>query len=169
MPRSLPLRQEFPARSSSSRHPASPSSLDPVATAAKDGATAARRSTGAGRIAFRQAVAPRGYGALRHTHPDFDEAIYVQTGRIFIEAGDGRTTRRLDPGAFVLVPRGQPHALYNPGPQEVRLMLLSAPIPGFELLFLELHQAMVQAGLAPGVDTLFEIAARHGVTLLPAA
>jgi quercetin dioxygenase-like cupin family protein len=61
----------------------------------------------------------------RHTHHTADECIYVLAGELGVEFDDQRHTATA--GAFVLLPRGVPHALRcasNPPP---RVLQISSP------------------------------------------
>ncbi len=119
----------------------------------------------AGWVSCSRTVAPSGHGAARHAHPDEDEAIFVLSGLVFVEAEGCGGTRSLGPGAFALVPRGKAHALYNPGGNKAHLLVFSAQQPRLELLFVDLHKAMVLAGGVPAPGLLDQIAAHHGTAI----
>ncbi|MEO1087143.1 MAG: cupin domain-containing protein, partial [Acidobacteriota bacterium] len=56
-----------------------------------------------------------------------DKLYYVVTG-----AGDvtvGEETSRIGPGDLVLAKDGEPHALRNPGPERLVVMVVMAPPP----------------------------------------
>lgn len=62
-----------------------------------------------------------------HTHPGQDKLYYVLEG-----AGDvtvGEETSRIGPGDLVLAKDGEPHALRNPGPERLVVMVVMAPPP----------------------------------------
>ncbi|NEK87178.1 cupin domain-containing protein [Blastococcus saxobsidens] len=97
-----------------------------------------------------------------HTHTTADEAFYVLAGRAAVWL-DGHETEA-GPGAFLLVPRGRPHALRRLTDDPVRMLTLVSPA-GMEQFF----QAVVDAGeerLAADPDRLAELAAEHGTEIL---
>ena len=97
-----------------------------------------------------------------HTHTSAEEAFYVLSGRVGIWLDDEEA--EAGPGAFLLVPRGRPHALRRLGDEPVRMLTLVSP-PGMELFF----RAVVATGeeeLLADPDRLMELAARHGTTIL---
>ncbi len=56
---------------------------------------------------------------VMHHHEDEDELFFVIEGRLFIELED--QTLELNPGEFVIIPRGINHRPY--APEEVKVML----------------------------------------------
>lgn len=80
-------------------------------------------------------IPPRALAAPVHPHEHEDEYSFVLSGRMgamvgeeFVEAG---------PGEAVLKPRGIPHAFWNAGEEEVRLLEIISP-GGFERYFAEI-------------------------------
>jgi mannose-6-phosphate isomerase-like protein (cupin superfamily) len=76
--------------------------------------------------------------------------------------GDAETVAR--PGAFLLVPRGTPHALRRVSDEAVRMLTLASP-GGME----EFFTAVVREGeeaLLEDPDRLVELAATHGTVIL---
>jgi mannose-6-phosphate isomerase-like protein (cupin superfamily) len=63
--------------------------------------------------------------APRHVHHADDESWYVLEGRLKVQVGDKEVEAAQ--GAAVLVPRGTPHAYWNPGPEPVRYLLVMTP------------------------------------------
>ena len=97
-----------------------------------------------------------------HTHTTADEAFYVLSGRVAVWL-DGAETEAV-PGAFVLVPRGRPHALRRLTDEPVRMLTVVAPA-GMEQFF----QAVVNAGeeqLVADPERLVALAAEHGTEIL---
>ncbi len=74
-----------------------------------------------------------------HIHTSADEAIYVLSGSgaAWVDGVEIAAT----PGAFLLVPRGAPHALRRSSEEPVRMLTLISP-PGLEQFF----HAVVQRG-----------------------
>lgn len=70
-----------------------------------------------------------------HTHTDAEEAFYVVSGRATVWLEGAEIEAR--PGAFVLVPRGTPHALRRLTDEPVRMLTLVSP-PGLERASLRL-------------------------------
>lgn len=98
----------------------------------------------AGRLAvIEHPIAP---GALvpPHTHTREDEISYVVHGTIGARVGDEFITA--PPGAYVMKPRGIPHAFWNPGPQPARIVEIIIPA-GFERFFTELDELAGQGRL----------------------
>ena len=97
-----------------------------------------------------------------HAHVTADEAFYVLSGRAGVRL-DGTETEA-GPGAFVLVPRGRPHALRRIGDEPVRMLTLVSPA-GMERFF----QAVADAGeeeLLADPERLTALAAAHGTEIL---
>lgn len=128
----------------------------------------------AGRVAvIEHPIAP---GALvpPHTHTREDEVSYVVRGTIGARVGDEFITAA--PGAYVIKPRGIPHAFWNRGPEPAKIVEIIVPA-GFEQFFAELdelaHQGRldsrrhIQLGERYGVryhdEWLAELAERFGV------
>ena len=68
---------------------------------------------------------PPGTRTDLHRHNRMDEAFYVVSGTFSVFL-DGKL-HRLQPGSFVFIPRGTPHAQGNPGPQPVKILSFFAP------------------------------------------
>jgi mannose-6-phosphate isomerase-like protein (cupin superfamily) len=69
-----------------------------------------------------------GQSQSAHSHPGSDKVYYVVDGCARIEVGGQE--RLVSPGTAVLAPAGVPHAVTNPGPGRLRLLVLMAPKPG---------------------------------------
>lgn len=128
----------------------------------------------AGRVAvIEHPIAP---GALvpPHTHTREDEVSYVVHGTIGARVGDEFITAA--PGAYVIKPRGIPHAFWNRGPERAKIVEIIVPA-GFEQFFAELDELArqgrldsrrhIQLGERYGVryhdEWLAELAERFGV------
>jgi len=107
-----------------------------VATAATDG-----------NLVALAAEMPPGLHVDEHTHEDEDQIIVVLHGTIGASV-DGEVTM-LTEGAVHLMPRGQRHALWNPGPEPARILDLYTP-GGFEQVFAEGGRRAL-AGQEPGI------------------
>lgn len=97
-----------------------------------------------------------------HTHPAAEESFYVLEGRVELWA-DG-TTSEASSGAFIVVPRGAPHALRRLSAQPVRMLTIVSP-PGFERIFAAVATIGEQDLLA-NPERLVELAAQYGTDVL---
>ena len=97
-----------------------------------------------------------------HTHTSAEEAFYVQSGELAAWL-DG-TEVVAGAGAFLLVPRGRPHALRRLGDEPVRMLTVVSPA-GLERFI----EAVVREGedaLLADPDRLLALAAEHGTQIL---
>jgi quercetin dioxygenase-like cupin family protein len=106
-------------------------------------------------------IAPRTLAAPIHTHEHEDEYSFVLAGRIGGQIGDELFDA--GPGDLVLKPRGIPHAFWNAGDEEARVLEIISPA-GFEQYFADLAPALQVAG-APDFEALAAIQARYGLTM----
>ena len=106
-------------------------------------------------------LAPGALAGPPHTHAHEDEISLVLEGEIGVQVGDELFTA--GSGAYVVKPRGVPHAFWNPGPAPARIQEIIAPA-GFERYFREVA-AVLAAGGPPDFARLGEVATRYGLTL----
>jgi mannose-6-phosphate isomerase-like protein (cupin superfamily) len=97
-----------------------------------------------------------------HTHTKAEEAFYVLSGEVAVWLGGAETVAR--PGAFLLVPRGAPHALRRLSDAAVRMLTVASPA-GMEAFFAAVVREGEEALLADP-DRLVELAAAHGTEIL---
>lgn len=97
-----------------------------------------------------------------HAHPGAEEAFYVLDGRVELWA-DG-VTSEASRGAFIVVPRGVPHALRRLSTDPVRMLTLVSP-PGFERIFAEVARIGEQ-DLIADPERLAALAAQYGTDIL---
>jgi quercetin dioxygenase-like cupin family protein len=105
----------------------------------------------------------------RHTHHGADECVYVLDGRLEVEFDD--RTLIAEPGAFVLLPAGVPHALRGASQPPPRVLQISTP-GGWECYLEDLFEAGLSVLTDGELDPtkINPIAARHGIHYdLPAA
>lgn len=69
--------------------------------------------------------APAGFGPPMHVHHVEDEGFYVLEGQLAVRCGDQEWT--VEAGAFVLLPRGVPHAFVVTGTQACHLLQITTP------------------------------------------
>lgn len=121
-----------------------------------------RGSSSGGRFALiDQTIPPRALAAPMHTHEHEDEYSFVLTGRLGAQIGDDVV--EAGPGELVLKPRGIPHAYWNPGDEETRVLEIISPA-GFEQYFADLAPELKGPG-EPDLQVLAETRARYGLTM----
>ncbi|MGP8000727.1 MAG: cupin domain-containing protein [Streptosporangiaceae bacterium] len=103
-------------------------------------------------------------GPIPHVHDDFDEAIYVITGRLLV-SGDGDPEEAAE-GSMFVAPRGERHSFSNPHPEDARVLGIRAP-PGPALAFMRDIGAALIPGVPPDPEQMREIYTRHASRLLP--
>jgi mannose-6-phosphate isomerase-like protein (cupin superfamily) len=96
------------------------------------------QQTGGGYYLFEAEFDPESGNRL-HVHTYEDEVVYVVQGAIQIRLGDGGL--EASQGGVAHLPKGIPHALYNPLKTPLRILALAIP-GGLELFFDELEAAM---------------------------
>jgi quercetin dioxygenase-like cupin family protein len=106
-------------------------------------------------------IPPRALAAPMHTHEREDEYSFVLAGRLGTQIGD--EVIEAGPGELVIKPRGIPHAFWNPGDEETRLLEIISPA-GFEQYFADLAPELAAPG-EPHVEALAEIRTRYGLTM----
>jgi quercetin dioxygenase-like cupin family protein len=115
-----------------------------------------------GRLAVvEHTIAPHTLAAPVHTHADEDEYSYVLAGRLGALVGDEQV--KAGAGELVVKPRGIPHAFWNAGDAEVRLLELVSPA-GFERYFAELAPLLNVDG-PPDFAALAGLQARYRLTM----
>ena len=95
-------------------------------------------------------IPPRALAAPVHLHENEDEYSFVLSGRVGFQIGD--EVAEAGPGELVAKPRGVPHAFWNPGDEEARLLELISP-PEFASYFEELVPVLMGDG-PPDLETL---------------
>lgn len=103
-------------------------------------------------------------GPIPHAHDEFDEAIYVLSGRLLV-AGDDEPEEAV-PGSMFVAPRGRRHGFSNPFGEHARVLGLWAP-PGPALAFMQDIGAALTPDTPPDPDRMREIYTRHASRLLP--
>ena len=106
-------------------------------------------------------IPPRALAAPTHVHEHEDEYSFVLAGRLGAQIGD--EVVEAGPGDLVLKPRGIPHAFWNPGEEETRLLEIISPA-GFEQYFADAAPALTAAG-GPDTVALAAVQARYGLTM----
>ena len=104
---------------------------------------------------------PGQLGSPPHTHANEDEVSIVLEGEIGVLIGEDDFTAGA--GAYVIKPRGIPHAFWNATSVPARFVEIVSP-PGFEQYFVELAD-LLSAGGPPDMGALAQIAGRYGLTM----
>jgi mannose-6-phosphate isomerase-like protein (cupin superfamily) len=113
-----------------------------------------------GRFALVEHTIPaRTLAAPTHVHQHEDEYSFVLAGRMGARVGDAEV--EAGPGELVVKPRGIPHAFWNPGEEETRLLELISPA-GFERYFADL--APLLAG-EPDFEAVAELQRRYALEM----
>jgi mannose-6-phosphate isomerase-like protein (cupin superfamily) len=103
-------------------------------------------------------------GPIPHAHDEFDEAIYVLSGRLMV-AGEGEP-EEAGPGSMFVAPRGQRHGFSNPfGEAALVLGLWGPPEPA--LAFMRDVGAALRPDGPPDPDLMRDLYERHASRLLP--
>jgi quercetin dioxygenase-like cupin family protein len=103
---------------------------------------------------------PRALGSPLHTHTQEDEYSFVLEGQVGVQIGELEMVAA--PGTLIVKPRGLPHAFWNAGDAQARLLELISPA-GFEAYFEEMADLLV-AG-EPDASRGAAIRERHGLEL----
>ena len=99
--------------------------------------------------------------AVPHTHSREDEVSFIIEGEIGGFIGD--QVFRAPQGAYVLKPRGIPHAVWNPGPEIARIAEIVSPA-GFEAYFAELNALLTSTPREEAIARLPALGAQYGLT-----
>jgi mannose-6-phosphate isomerase-like protein (cupin superfamily) len=118
----------------------------------------------AGFAAMELSVPARFAGPIPHAHDEFDEAIYVLSGRLMV-AGEGEP-EEAGPGSMFVAPRGQRHGFSNPFGQAALVLGLWGP-PEPALAFMRDVGAALRPDGPPDPDLMRDIYERHASRLLP--
>lgn len=99
--------------------------------------------------------------AVPHTHSREDEVSFVIEGEIggFIGDQEFRAAR----GAYVLKPRGRPHAMWNSGAEVARIAEIVSPA-GFEAFFAALDALLTNTTAEEAITQVPALGAQYGLT-----
>ena len=118
------------------------------------------QQTGGGYYLFESEFDPESGNRL-HVHTYEDEVVYVVQGAIQIRLGDGKL--ETSEGGVAHLPKGIPHALYNPLKTPLRIVALAIP-GGMEQFFDELESAMQNGSMDDARHG--EISRKYGIEWL---
>ena len=122
-------------------------------------------STGGNFALVEHTIAARTLAAPTHTHATEDEYGYVLAGRVGAQVGEEEI--EAGPGEVIAKPRQVPHAFWNPGDEEARLLELISPA-GFEQYFARLAPLLAGGG-PPDLEALGALQAEYSMTMDPAS
>ena len=117
-----------------------------------------------GFAAMELTVPPHFAGPIPHAHDEFDEAIYVLSGRLLVH-GDGEPAEAV-PGSLFVAPRGHRHGFSNPSAEGALVLGIWAP-PEPALAFMREIGAALSPDVPPDPERMRDIYARHASRLLP--
>ncbi len=106
-------------------------------------------------------IPPRTLAAPMHVHEHEDEFSFVLSGRMGAQIGDD--VLEAGAGELVLKPRGVPHAFWNAGDEETRVLEIISP-GAFAQYFADMAPVLSAAG-PPDREALAAIRARYGLTM----
>ena len=118
------------------------------------------QQTGGGYYLFEAEFDPESGNKL-HVHTYEDEVVYVLQGAIRIRLGDG--VLEASQGGVAHLPKGIPHALYNPLKTTLRIIALAIP-GGMEQFFDELESALQDGSMDAAKHR--EISRKYGIEWL---
>ena len=102
-------------------------------------------------------VAAPGFDTGLHVHGRLEETWYVVAGELEFHVGDEKFDA--EPGAWVFVPPGVPHAFANRTDGEARFLLIMSP-PGHDRYFDELASILAADG-PPDSEAIAALRARY--------
>ncbi len=106
-------------------------------------------------------IPPHALAAPVHLHQNEDEYMFVLSGRVGVQIGD--EVADVGPGELVAKPRDVPHAFWNAGDEEARLLELISP-PGFAAYFEELAPVLRVEG-PPDLEKLAALQERYALQM----
>jgi mannose-6-phosphate isomerase-like protein (cupin superfamily) len=115
-----------------------------------------------GGFSITEQVAQPGSFVPPHMHEKFDEVSYVLEGELGVMVGEEEF--QVPTGAFVVRPKGVPHALWNIGERSTRFLDMYTPA-GHEAFFEEVAR-MLSAVPPPPLDQVLEAGRRFDTIFL---
>jgi mannose-6-phosphate isomerase-like protein (cupin superfamily) len=114
-----------------------------------------------GAFSLLEATEPSNFGPPLHVHDDAAEAFYVLEGEYLIYLANQE--HRCPAGSFIYIPAGVEHGFRVGGGVGRKLNIY---VPGAMVGYFDELGAGVSAGVAPDVDALTAMAARHAMRVL---
>jgi quercetin dioxygenase-like cupin family protein len=119
------------------------------------------RADSGGSLAILEVVIPSGTLVKPHTHTREDEFSLVLAGTVGVRVGD--QVLQAGQGAYLVKPRGVPHAMWNTGGGPATVIEILSP-GGLETYFEELAPILAHEGGA-GPQEYYDLAERYGITI----
>jgi mannose-6-phosphate isomerase-like protein (cupin superfamily) len=117
-----------------------------------------------GFAAMEMTIPARFGGPIPHAHDEFDEAIYVLSGSLFVISDE--TEQTVEPGQLFVAPRGDRHGFRNPAEEPVRVLGIWAPAEKGLALMRDIGAVLPASG-PPDPELMREVYNRHASRLLP--
>jgi quercetin dioxygenase-like cupin family protein len=114
-----------------------------------------------GRLALLEVEIPARTLVKPHTHSREDEFSLVLAGTVGTRVGD--SVVEAGPGAYLVKPRGTPHAMWNAGDTTVKVLEILSP-GGLEGYFEELAPILGRHG-GDAPQQYYELAERYGISI----
>jgi mannose-6-phosphate isomerase-like protein (cupin superfamily) len=114
---------------------------------------------------------PPGGGTPPHIQYREEEAFFILEGVYTFQLGD--QTMELEPGEFVLVPRGLPHMFTNKGSVPARMLVMNSPGGIHEQFFAEIGEPIADLSAPlplsgpPDVAKIVAVGQKYGIEILP--
>jgi quercetin dioxygenase-like cupin family protein len=118
----------------------------------------------AGFAAMEIIIPARFAGPVPHAHDDFDEAIYVQRGRLRVVGEEH--LREAVAGSMFAAPRGHRHGFSNPYDDDALVLGIWAPAAP-AIAFMRDIGAVLSADAPPDPELMRDVYARHASRLMP--
>jgi quercetin dioxygenase-like cupin family protein len=116
-------------------------------------------------FAAAQMTVPAGFaGPIPHAHDEFDEALFVQDGRLLVWGDDEPS--EAGPGSMFNAPRGRRHGFANPFSTPAVVLGIWAPAAP-ALAFMQEVGAVLRADAPPDPEVMRAVYTRHASRLLP--
>ena len=119
-----------------------------------------------GAIALLEDTVQPGYGPPPHSHLHENEVFYVLSGEFTFTVDD--QTIAAPAGTVAMVPMGRLHTFQNVGTEPGKLLAVVWPAVAFEGFVSEVGTPEPPTG-PPDIEKLLQAAARHGISVPPAA
>jgi quercetin dioxygenase-like cupin family protein len=114
-----------------------------------------------GSLAVLEVEIPPGTLVKPHNHSREDEFSVVLAGTVGVRVGD--RVLEAGQGAYLVKPRGTPHAMWNTGGDPAKVIEILSP-GGLETYFEELPPILAHEGGA-GAREYYQLAERYGITI----
>ncbi len=104
-----------------------------------------------------------GEGPPQHIHKAEDEAFYVLEGEVTVKRGE--ETIHAPTGAFVLIPRGTTHTIWNTGSTPAKVLGIFSP-PGVEQYFIETGEEDQEPDVAAYIEKAMAVAEKYNLEIV---